>query len=51
MKYKSILISLLLCASLLLNGCNTVPGDDTKSRITVRQRRIQIAYKLYCHLC
>ena len=30
MKHKSILISLFLCAALLLNGCNTVPGDDAK---------------------
>lgn len=30
MKYKSMLISLFLCVVLLLNGCNTVPGDDTK---------------------
>ena len=30
MKHKSILIPLFLCVVLLLNGCNTVPGDDTK---------------------
>ena len=30
MKHKSILIPLFLCVALLLNGCNTVPGDDTK---------------------
>ncbi len=30
MKHKFILLSILLCAALLLNGCNTVPGDDAK---------------------
>ena len=30
MKHKFILLSILLCAALLLNGCSTVPGDDTK---------------------
>jgi len=30
MKHKFILLSLFLCAALLLNGCNTVPGDDAK---------------------
>lgn len=29
MKYTTILLSVLLCTALLLNGCNTVPGDDT----------------------
>ncbi len=30
MKNKSILLTILLCVSLLFNGCNTIPGDDTK---------------------
>lgn len=30
MKHKLILMSILLCAALSLNGCNTVPVDDTK---------------------